>query len=66
VQPYGPDKARQSTVISEYATAAEAFAEINRLRAQMALTGTPASSRDAVESIVVDPVGRLAVPIWPA
>ena len=29
VQPWGPDKAPQSTVISEHATAAKAFAEID-------------------------------------
>ena len=33
VQPYGPDKARQSTVISEHQTRADAFAEIDRLSA---------------------------------
>ena len=36
VQPYGRDKARDSTVISEHETAADGFAEIDRLSAQMA------------------------------
>ena len=39
VQPYGPDKGRQATIISEHASAAEAFAEIDRLSAQMVRTG---------------------------
>ena len=33
VQPYGRDKARESTVISEHQAAADAFAEIDRLSA---------------------------------
>jgi hypothetical protein len=51
VQPWGPNKARQSTVISEHATAAEAFREIDRLASEMVRTGAP---RDAVELVVVD------------
>jgi hypothetical protein len=47
VQPWGPDKARQATLISEHATAAEAFAEIDRLSAEMVRTGAPS---DAVEN----------------
>ena len=35
----GTDKAQQFTLISEHATAAEAFAEIDRLAAQMVRTG---------------------------
>ena len=31
VQPYGRDKAREATLINEHATAAEAFAQIDRL-----------------------------------
>jgi hypothetical protein len=52
VQPWGPDKARQSTLISEHATAAEAFREIDRLVSEMMRTGAPS---DAVELVVVDP-----------
>jgi hypothetical protein len=56
VQPYGRDKARESTVISEHQTAADAFAEIDRLSAQMVSTGVRA---DYVELIVVDEEGRI-------
>jgi hypothetical protein len=56
VQPFGRDKARDSTMISERATAADAFAEIDRLSAQMVRTGAPS---DAVELIVVDEAGRV-------
>jgi hypothetical protein len=59
VQPWGPNRTVEATLISEHATAAEAFAEIDRLRVQMVRTGTPASSRDAVELIVVDGSGRI-------
>jgi len=51
VQPYGRDKARESTTMSWHATAADAFAEIDRLSTQMARTGAPTN---AVELIVVD------------
>ncbi|MGH6689056.1 MAG: hypothetical protein ACRD8O_15325 [Bryobacteraceae bacterium] len=51
VLPHRRDKARQSTVLSEHATVAEAFAEIDRLRAQIAKHGGPSN---AVELIVVD------------
>ena len=56
VQPWGRDVAQQSTLISEHATAAEAFAEIDRLAAEMVRTGAPS---DAVELLVVDADGRL-------
>ena len=46
VQPYGRDKARDATVISEHPTAGDAFAEIDRLSAQMVRTG---ASSDAVD-----------------
>ncbi len=51
VQPWGPDKARQATLISEHATAAEAFREIDRLASEMVRTGSPS---DAVAFVVVD------------
>lgn len=51
VQPYGKDKARQATLISEHGTAAEAFGEIDRLSAHMVRTGAPS---DGVELLVVD------------
>ena len=51
VQPYGRDLARDATVISEHATAADAFREIDRLASEMARTGAPS---DAVTLVVVD------------
>ena len=56
VQPYGRDKAREATIISEHSTATEAFAEIDRLPAQMIRTGAPG---DAIELLVVDDAGRI-------
>lgn len=56
VQPWGPDKARQSTLISEHVTAEEAFAFIERFAEQAARTG---AQSDAVELVVVDAEGRL-------
>ena len=55
VKPWGPDKVLQGTVISEHATAAEAFREIDRRSSEMARTGAPS---DAVELLVVDATGR--------
>ena len=51
VQPWGPHKGRQATLISEHHTAAAAFAEIDRLSAEMVRTGAPS---DAIERVVVD------------
>ena len=56
VQPWGPEKARQASLISEHPTAVEAFREIDRLAAQMVRTGAPS---DAVELVVVDANDRL-------
>jgi hypothetical protein len=56
VQPWGPDKGRQATLISEHSTAAEAFAEIDRLAAQMVRTGAPS---DAIELTVIDADGTI-------
>jgi hypothetical protein len=56
VQPYGPDVARQSTVVSEHATIADAFAEIDRLAAQMVRTG---ARPDTVTLLVVDAAGAV-------
>jgi hypothetical protein len=56
VQPYGRDKAREATIISEHATAAEAFAEIDRLSAQMVRTGVRS---EAIELIVIEASGRV-------
>ena len=56
VQPWGRDRARQATLISEHASAAEAFQEIDRLAAQMTRTGAPS---DAIELLVLDHEGRI-------
>lgn len=51
VQPWGKDKPRQSTWLSEHETAAEAFAEIDRLATQMFRTGV---AGDSIELVVLD------------
>lgn len=56
VQPWGADPGRQGTVISEHATAEEAFGAIDALAAQMNRTGAPS---DAVQLLVVDWDGRV-------
>jgi len=56
VQPWGPDKSRQSTVVTERETIAAAFAEIDRIAAQMVSTGSPS---DAIELIVIDESGGI-------
>jgi hypothetical protein len=56
VQPYGRDKARESTIISGHHKAAEAFAEIDRLSSEMVRTGAPSN---AIELIVVDANRRI-------
>ena len=53
-QPYGRDAGRESTTLSEHAIAADAFAEIERLAAQMARTGAPS---DAIILVVLDAAG---------
>jgi hypothetical protein len=47
---------RESTFISEHATAAEAFAEIDRLAAEMMRTGVRS---DFIELLVVDATGAI-------
>ncbi len=56
VQPYGRDKARESTVIYEANTAVEAFGEIDRLAEQMDRTG---ARSDSIELLVVDDHGAI-------
>lgn len=55
VQPWGSDKGRQSTLQSEHATIAEAFAALDAMAAQMRRTGAPS---DAITLVVVDDDGR--------
>lgn len=56
VQPYGRDKAREATVVFEAESAEAAFAEIERLAAQMARTG---AAPDSIELLVVDEERRV-------
>jgi hypothetical protein len=56
VQPWRRERAREATLISEHATPADAFAEIDRLSARMVRTGAPS---DAVELILVDAAGEV-------
>ena len=48
--------AREATIISEHATEGDAFAEIDRLSAEMVRSGAPSN---AVELIMVDATGRV-------
>ena len=56
VQPWGRDRATQSTLISEHLSAVQAFAAIDALAEQMMRTGSPSN---AVEFIVIDPGSRI-------
>jgi hypothetical protein len=56
VQPWGRDKARQATVVSEHHTPKAAFSAIDRVAALAARTGT---STDHLELLVVDDQGRI-------
>lgn len=56
VQPWGRDRAMQSTLISEHSSAAQAFAAIDALAERMIRTGAPSN---AVEFIVIDPESRI-------
>jgi len=56
VQPWGRDKGREATLVSEHPTVSAAFAEIDRLAAEMLRTG---ARTDSVELLVVDADGRI-------
>jgi len=56
VQPWGPDRATQSTVVTERDTMEAAFAEIDRMAAQMLTNGCPSNT---VELIAIDEAGRI-------
>ena len=60
-QPYGADVGRESTTLSEHATVADAFAEIDHLAATMARTGAPS---DAITLVVLDAAGRVYTGPW--
>jgi hypothetical protein len=59
VQLYGPDKARESTLVSEHPSAADAFATIDHLAAEMVRTCTPSTMIAAIELIVIDEDDRI-------
>jgi len=56
VQPYGRDRGREATLISEHATLAEAFAAIDRIAEKLERKGT---RPDYLELIVVDGLGTI-------
>jgi hypothetical protein len=56
VQPWGPNRAIEATIISEHVTAEDAFAAIDALSEQMVRTGAPS---DAIELLVVDNLGNI-------
>ena len=56
VQPWGPDKVRQATVISQHHTVAAAFNEIDGFADQMMRNGVPGN---AVELFVLDAENRV-------
>jgi hypothetical protein len=56
VQPWGPDKLRQATVISEHHTIAGAFEEIDGFAERMMRNGVPGN---AVELFVLDSQDRV-------
>lgn len=58
VQPWGQDKVRQSTWLSEHETAEAAFREIDRLASEMSRTGVPSN---AIELVVLDVDGKRIV-----
>ena len=58
MQPWGPDKVRQTTVISEHHTVAGAFDEIDGFADTMTRNGVPGN---AVELLVLDEWGRVVV-----
>ena len=51
VQPYGRDRARQATIVSIHETVEAAYAELDRLAAQLGRHGLPG---DVVELLVTD------------
>ena len=56
VQPFGRDVGRESTTFSEHPSVAEAFAEIDRLAAEMVRTG---AGPETVTLLVVDATGTV-------
>ena len=56
VQPWGKNYDTQSAVLGDHATVAEAFAQIDRMTAQMVRTGAPSN---AVELFVIDDRGSV-------
>lgn len=56
VQPWGRDRAVQSTLVSEHSSLQSAFAAIDAMADQMLRTG---ARPDAVELIVIDDADRI-------
>jgi hypothetical protein len=56
VQPWGKDKGRQASVLSEHATSAEAFAAIDRMTQRSAPLGTRI---EVLELLVADADGNI-------
>jgi hypothetical protein len=56
VRPWGQDKGREGTVLSEHKTIAEAFSALDSIATDMAQTGVPG---DAIELVVVDEQGQI-------
>lgn len=56
VQPWGKDRGRQATILSEHMTSREAFAEVDRLIARMRAMRVPP---DALELVVADGTGNV-------
>lgn len=56
VQPWGPDKAKQATVVEEHPTAEAAFAAIDRMAFRAVSHGAPS---DYVELVVVNGEGKI-------
>ena len=56
VQPWGRDRGREASVLSEHATVAEAFEAIDAIAAQAVRTGAPS---DALEVLVADEHGNV-------
>jgi hypothetical protein len=58
VQPWGKDPNLESTIVSLHETAAQAFAEIERLADPIIATG---DRPDAITLVVIGPDGRVGV-----
>ena len=60
VQPWGKDRGREATVLSEHRTREEALAEIDRLNERMRATGV---APGALDLLVVDSLGNIVAQV---